>query len=87
MKMEKMMTRIIDRIGTTTGRWPRYNLIVDSVDLGTIKRVTGFGRDGLRGRSQPRYDSWEIHGAQVSSQAEAEATLIARNITFGHLKE
>jgi hypothetical protein len=76
---------MIERIGKTTGRWQRYNLVVDGVDVGQVRRTVTVGRDGLAGRQQPRYDSWKIHGTACDSQEGAERTLIERARRFGHL--
>lgn len=76
-----------ERIGKTTGRWQKYSLIVDGIDLGQVRRVISFGRDGLLGCKQPRYDSWAIHGTHCATQERAESLLIERAIRFGHLKD
>ena len=77
------MDRKIERIGNTTGRWVKYNLIVDGVDVGEVKRSLAGGGD----RMQPgiRYDVWRIHGRAVCTQEEAERVLIERAVRFGNL--
>lgn len=80
------MDRKIDRVGVTTGRWPKYRLVVDGVDLGQVRRVIAIGRDGLMGRSQPRGDGWEISGVICMTREDAEKSLIERAVRFGYLK-
>jgi len=80
------MTREIRRDGRTTGRWPRYRLIVDGVDVGEIRRTVSMGRDGLAGRRQPRADAWAISGTECASRDEAESRLIERAVGFGYLR-
>jgi hypothetical protein len=75
----------VQRVGSLTGRWPSYRLIVNGVDVGEVKRVISYGRDGLRGRRQPRYDSWAIRGTHVETREEAEKKLIERALRFGYL--
>jgi hypothetical protein len=78
--------RKMERIGQITGRFPKYNLIVDGVDVGQIRRKLVKGKDGLFSRGQPSYDVWAIHGTELSNQAEAEAKLIERAKRFGYIK-
>lgn len=75
--------RHIQRVGKVTGRWPRYRLIVDGVDVGEVRRTTATGSDRLT--PHVRYDGWRIAGVVAESQGEAETQLINRAIRFGHL--
>ena len=70
----------IDRIGKTAGRWPNYQLIVNGVDLGTVRRTVSSGYD-LMGSS--RYDGWAIHGTVCDTRDSAESKLIERAVRFG----
>ncbi len=79
-----LAARIIDRRGTTTGRWPNYRLIVDGVDLGSVRRTIASGGGTSRGDIITR-DAWEVQGWKLPTQAEAEAKLIERGITFGKI--
>lgn len=78
---------IIERIGKTTGRWPKYELIVDGVNLGFIRRTISVGRDGLLGRNQSRWDGWAISGLVTETREKAEEELIRRAIRFGRVTE
>ena len=78
------MTKLT-RIGKTTGRWPQYNLIVDGVDIGRIKR--GLTSGGDRMAPHVREDAWHIHGIACDSQKSAEYELIRRAIRFGYLPD
>ena len=79
------MNRQIERQGKTTGRWQRYNLIVDGVDVGLVRRTISVGCDRLAGPT--RMDGWDA-GMKISmTQADAEAHLITRAIRFGHLNQ
>jgi len=75
----------IERDGKTTGRFPKYQLIVDGVDVGQVKRKVTKGRDGNLGRSQPSYDVWGIKGTECSTQEEAEKLLTERAVSFGYI--
>jgi len=76
--------RKIERKGRTTGRWPRYRLIVDGTDIGSVKRTIQRGCDRLAG--DPVYDGWEIQGVVLGTKEEAERTLIARAVRFGYIE-
>lgn len=76
----------IKRDGKTTGRFPKYRLIVDGVDLGQVNRKISKGKDGNAGRSQPSYDVWAIKGTECTTQDEAEKLLIERSIRFGYIE-
>jgi len=71
----------IDRIGKTAGRWPKYQLIVDGVDVGSVRRTNSYGCDRLAGAS--RYDGWAIHGTVCDTRDSAESKLIERAVRFG----
>lgn len=73
----------IERIGKTTGRWPKYQLIVNGVDIGQVRRTVSTGCDNLAGGS--RYDGWAIHGMVCASRESAEQHLIERARRFGHI--
>ena len=47
----------IKRTGTTGGRWPRYNLIVNGVDVGSLRRYSAM-------------TGWRIHGAVCASRPD-----------------
>ena len=79
-----MSKHTIERIGKTTGRWPKYELIVDSVNLGWVKRTIEQGCDRLAGNQ--RYDGWAIDGLVKSTREEAEQELIDRHVRWGQLK-
>jgi len=85
-EMIQGVERHVDRKGVLWGRWPRYRLVVDGVDLGEIRRTVSVGRDGLTGRRQARADAWAIHGTECTSQFEAEQRLIERALRFGYLR-
>ena len=42
----------IKRDGKTTGRFPKYRLIVDGVDLGQVNRKISKGKDGNGGAKE-----------------------------------
>lgn len=75
---------IIERIGRTTGRWPKYDLVVDGVNLGSIERTIVKG--GGRRVDAMTYDAWRIPGTTVTSRERAEQELINRGLHFGKLK-
>ena len=77
------MKRRIERVGCTTGRWPKYRLVVDGVDVGQVRRVLDPSCDRLAPRA--RWDAWEIPSRVLPTQAEAEDMLIKRAVRFGHL--
>ena len=78
---------VIERIGKTTGRWPKYELIVDGVGVGQVSRSLGVGCDRMLGRAQQKWDGWRISGLVVETRDEAEQELIRRAVRFGHIKE
>lgn len=67
----------ITRTGNPLGRWPQYNVVVDGVDLGRVRRVMVSGDDRLSPRA--RRDGWEAAGRIFSTRAAAEAALFDRN--------
>lgn len=73
----------IERIGITGGRWPRYMLVVDGVNIGTVRRTTAGSSDRMSPHA--RYDAWRIHGMELETREAAERELIARAVRFGHL--
>ena len=75
----------IERDGKTTGRFPKYQLIVDGVDVGQVTRKVTKGRDGNFGRSQPSYDVWAIKGTECPTQEDAEKLLTERAVRFGYI--
>ena len=78
-------TAEITRVGTTTGRWPRYRLLVGGKDVGEIRRTVAKGYDRSNGRHQATHDGWAIAGTICTSRDEAERRLIERAVKFGHL--
>ena len=74
---------VIERIGCTTGRWPRYRLIVDGVDVGEVRRVNAQGCDRLAGNS--RFSGWKIAGVVCATQEDAEKELVALAKRFGYI--
>ena len=74
----------IQRAGRTAGRWPKYRLIVDGVDIGLVERTLVSGGDRMAPRE--RYNVWRIQGTTLQTQEEAEQKLIARAIRFGYLR-
>ena len=79
----EIITIEIERVGKTTGRWQSYNLIVNGVDVGSVKR--GMSAGGDRMTPTVRYDVWKISGTMCDSQGSAERQLIERAIRFGQL--
>lgn len=75
----------IERLGKTTGRWPKYRLVVNGVDLGQVQRVPMGGGNSASSGYEERHDVWRIHGIACSTQEDAEQHLIKRGIRFGHL--
>lgn len=75
----------IERVGKTAGRWVKYSLIVDDVDIGTVKRTLASGGDRMT--PTERRDGWQIHGLITTTQYAAEQELIKRAIRFGKIKE
>lgn len=73
----------IERVGKTTGRWPNYQLVVNGIDLGTVRRTVQAGGDRMS--PDTRYDGWHIHGRVLNTQEAAEAALIERGQRFGHI--
>jgi len=73
----------ITRIGKTTGRWPRYTLVVDGVEIGTVRRTTQGSGDRMT--PEVRYDGWHVGGVVKATQADAENELIARARRFGKI--
>jgi hypothetical protein len=76
----------IERIGNVNGRWAKYNLIVDGVDIGSVQRTFCIGHDALN-KTQLRVDGWKIHGVKCDTREDAEAQLIARAQRFGHIQK
>ena len=72
-------------LGSVNGRSAHYYLIVNGVNLGTIRRTVGFGYDRMAGRRQIRYTVWQISGIQIQDRYEAEAKMIEQAIHFGQL--
>lgn len=73
----------IARVGTTTGRWPRYRFIVDGVDVGEIRRTVTGGGDRMS--PTERVDGWRIRGTVCATRVGAEVILVERALTFGKL--
>jgi hypothetical protein len=84
--LEQIDQSRIQRVGTLTGRFADYRLVVDGVDLGRINRKVTKGVDLMRGRKMPAYDVWAIQGTECSTQEDAEKRLIDRSISFGYIK-
>ena len=77
--------RAIERKGVLSGRWIKYNLIVDGTNLGEVEKTIVGGGDRLRPHT--RYVGWRIKGFVAETQQQAEKTLIERSIRFGYLKK
>jgi len=77
----------IRRIGTAAGRWPRYNLIVDGIDVGSVRRTIFRGCDRLHPQGGSTHDGWRIHGVVCESRGTAERMLIERAVRAGLLDE
>ena len=75
----------IERNGKITGRFPKYRLMIDGVDVGQVTRKLTKGRDGNCGRSQTSYDVWAIKGTECFTQEEAEKLLTERAVRFGYI--
>jgi len=76
----------IRRIGTAAGRWPRYNLIVDGIDVGSVRRTISRGCDRLHPQGGSTHDGWRIHGVVCESREIAERMLIERAVALHHLR-
>lgn len=61
----------IERTGTTSGRCPRYNLIVNGVDVGSLRRYSAI--TGWRIHGTARY----LHFGDDREAAEAYAIKLA----------
>jgi hypothetical protein len=72
---------MIQRDGTTTGRWPKYVLSVDGANLGRIERTIARGCDRMMGRRQSAWDGWRAGGKVSATREEAERHLIGRQLT------
>ena len=67
------------RHGNVDGTWPEYDLIVDGVNLGPVRRVRTQGRDALAGN--PHFVQWSAGGRTKQTRVEAELHLVGRQLT------